>query len=68
MHAEWRLKYPAGDVGHGKGKLYAVNVPLMEGMDDESYKYVFEPVMAKVSSFQWPLTSLKDTVDVWQLG
>lgn len=37
-----------GDVGYGGGKLYSVNVPLMEGMDDDSYKYVFEPVMQKV--------------------
>lgn len=39
---------PAGDTGHNDGKLYAVNVPLQEGMDDESYKYVYEPVMQKV--------------------
>lgn len=38
----------AGDTGHGEGKLYSVNVPLQEGMDDESYKYVYEPVMQKV--------------------
>ena len=25
-----------------------MNVPLQEGMDDESYKYVYEPVMQKV--------------------
>lgn len=28
--------------------MYSVNVPLQEGMDDESYKYVYEPVMQKV--------------------
>lgn len=39
---------PAGDTGHAEGKLYSVNVPLQEGMDDESYKYVYEPVMQKV--------------------
>jgi hypothetical protein len=38
----------AGDTGHEGGKLYSVNVPLQEGMDDESYKYVYEPVMQKV--------------------
>ena len=37
-----------GDVGTGDGSLYAVNVPLQEGMDDESYKFVFEPIMQKV--------------------
>jgi histone deacetylase 1/2 len=36
------------DVGHGAGKLYAVNVPLKEGMDDDSYQFVFEPVMRAV--------------------
>lgn len=36
------------DVGHGKGKLYAVNVPLDNGMDDESYKFMFEPIMQAV--------------------
>lgn len=37
-----------GDVGTANGNLYAVNVPLQEGMDDESYRFVFEPVMQKV--------------------
>lgn len=35
------------DVGHGEGYGYCVNVPLKDGMDDESYRYVYEPVMAK---------------------
>lgn len=43
-----------GDVGYGEGKLYSVNVPLMEGMDDDSYKYVFEPVMQKVMELYQP--------------
>ncbi len=38
-----------GDVGHQGGRNYSVNVPLQEGMDDESYKFVFEPIMQKVS-------------------
>jgi hypothetical protein len=37
------------DVGHGKGRGYCVNVPLKDGMDDESYRYVYEPIMTKVS-------------------
>jgi histone deacetylase 1/2 len=37
-----------GDIGHGRGKQYAVNVPLDNGMDDESYKFVFEPIMEEV--------------------
>ena len=36
------------DVGAGAGAKYSVNVPLQEGMDDESYRYVFEPIMQKV--------------------
>ena len=36
------------DVGHAGGKLYAVNVPLDNGMDDDSYKMVFEPIMQAV--------------------
>ena len=37
-----------GDIGHGNGKRYAVNVPLGNGMDDESYKFMFEPIMEEV--------------------
>ena len=37
-----------GDTGYGTGKRYAVNVPLDNGMDDESYQYVFEPIMEEV--------------------
>lgn len=36
------------DVGLGDGKHYSVNVPLQEGMDDESYRFMFEPIMQKV--------------------
>ena len=41
------------DVGIGDGKHYSVNVPLQEGMDDESYRFMFEPIMQKVrTSYQ----------------
>jgi histone deacetylase 1/2 len=30
------------DVGHGKGKYYAVNFPCSEGMDDISFEYIFK--------------------------
>lgn len=43
-----------GDVGHGPGRLYAVNMPLDNGMDDESYRYVFEPIMSKVMEVYQP--------------
>ena len=32
------------DIGMDKGKNYAVNVPLKDGMTDDSYLYVFQPV------------------------
>ena len=37
-----------GDVGHSKGKFYSLNGPLREGIDDESYEYMFRPIMTKV--------------------
>lgn len=36
------------DIGCGKGKHYALNVPLDDGIDDESYQSIFKPVMGKV--------------------
>ncbi|KAF9474338.1 histone deacetylase RPD3 [Pholiota conissans] len=36
------------DIGCGKGKGYAVNVPLKDGITDESFKSVFDPVIAKI--------------------
>lgn len=36
------------DVGVAKGKGYAVNVPLRDGIDDEGYKNIFRPVMTEV--------------------
>ena len=32
------------DIGIGKGKNYAVNVPLKDGIDDETYRNIFRPV------------------------
>jgi histone deacetylase 1/2 len=32
------------DIGYNKGRNYSVNVPLRDGINDESYKSVFEPV------------------------
>jgi len=34
----------AQDIGAGKGKYYAVNYPLRDGIDDESYEAIFKPV------------------------
>ena len=44
-----------GDVGYGGGKLYSVNVPLGDGMDDDSYyRLMFEPIMSKVMDMYQP--------------
>ena len=32
------------DIGAGKGKYYAVNFPLRDGIDDDSYEQTFRPV------------------------
>ncbi|KAI9188755.1 hypothetical protein H9P43_000177 [Blastocladiella emersonii ATCC 22665] len=50
------------DVGVGKGKYYAANVPLLYGIDDEAYHQVFQPVMARVMEWYRP------SVVVLQLG
>ncbi|XP_010775614.1 probable histone deacetylase 1-B [Notothenia coriiceps] len=42
------------DIGAGKGKYYAVNYPLRDGIDDESYEAIFRPIMAKVMEMYQP--------------
>ncbi|KAJ3019053.1 Histone deacetylase 1 [Thoreauomyces humboldtii] len=42
------------DVGHGQGKDYAVNFPLKDGIDDETYKSIFQPVMRHVMAWYRP--------------
>ncbi|KAI0831124.1 histone deacetylase RPD3 [Trametes gibbosa] len=36
------------DRGRGKGRGYAVNVPLKDGVTDQAYRSVFEPVIDKI--------------------
>ena len=36
------------DIGYDKGKLYSLNCPLKDGIDDESYEQLFKPIMTKV--------------------
>ena len=36
------------DVGHGKGKRFSVNCPLRDGMDDDSFREVFRPVIGTI--------------------
>lgn len=33
------------DVGAGRGRFYSVNVPLKDGMTDEAYQLIYEPVI-----------------------
>ncbi|KAK3109513.1 histone deacetylase, partial [Teratosphaeriaceae sp. CCFEE 6253] len=42
------------DIGVGNGKHYAVNFPLRDGIDDSSYKAVFEPTIRWVMEFYRP--------------
>ncbi|XP_020532106.1 histone deacetylase 19 [Amborella trichopoda] len=42
------------DVGYGKGKCYSLNVPLNDGIDDESYKNLFRPIIQKVMEVYQP--------------
>ncbi|XP_075262903.1 histone deacetylase 1-like [Convolutriloba macropyga] len=36
------------DIGAGKGKHYAVNFPLRDGIDDTNFIMIFEPIISKV--------------------
>lgn len=36
------------DIGIGKGKCHAINVPLRDGIDDVGHKSIFEPVVRSV--------------------
>lgn len=36
------------DVGQHQGKYYSVNVPLKDGIDDETYDHLFKPIMEKI--------------------
>ena len=42
------------DVGVGKGKYYAVNFPLRDGINDDSYKNIFEPIIQHVMDWYRP--------------
>lgn len=35
-------------IGHGDGKGYALNVPLQEGLDDQSFESIYRPIIDKV--------------------
>jgi histone deacetylase 1/2 len=42
------------DVGHGEGKNYALNFPLKDGIDDQSYESIFKPIMQRVMDWYRP--------------
>ncbi|EAY23279.1 acetylpolyamine aminohydrolase, putative [Trichomonas vaginalis G3] len=42
------------DIGLGKGRHYAVNVPLKDGMDDKSYHYIFKPIIKHLIEWYRP--------------
>jgi histone deacetylase 1/2 len=42
------------DIGVGPGKNYAVNFPLRDGIDDVTYKSIFEPVIQSVMDYYQP--------------
>lgn len=44
----------ANDIGLGRGKHYSLNFPLRDGIDDESYREIFVPVMEKIMEWYRP--------------
>ena len=42
------------DVGARAGKYYSVNYPLKDGMDDASYRSIFQPIIAKIMQLYQP--------------
>jgi len=42
------------DCGVLDGKYYAINVPLHEGINDQSYEYLFKPIMKKIIDYYQP--------------
>ncbi|KAF2439964.1 hypothetical protein P171DRAFT_396020 [Karstenula rhodostoma CBS 690.94] len=42
------------DIGVGSGKHYAVNFPLRDGITDETYRNIFEPVIEAVMTYYCP--------------
>lgn len=42
------------EIGAESGRYYSVNVPLKEGIDDQSYVQIFKPVISNVMEFYRP--------------
>ena len=45
------------DKGFDVGENYAINCPLHDGMDDESFKAVFQPIIGKIMEKFQPVYS-----------
>lgn len=37
------------DIGYSRGRGYSVNVPLKDGIDDDGYARIFEPVVSRIN-------------------
>lgn len=44
----------SAEQGVGVGKLYSVNVPLRNGIDDAGYRYVFRPIVSAAMEYYRP--------------
>uniref|UniRef100_A0A0E0JXB0 Histone deacetylase n=1 Tax=Oryza punctata TaxID=4537 RepID=A0A0E0JXB0_ORYPU len=42
------------DIGYSEGKYYCLNVPLDDGIDDDSYQSIFKPIIGKVMEMYRP--------------
>ncbi|XP_017695719.1 PREDICTED: histone deacetylase 3-like [Lepidothrix coronata] len=42
------------EVGAESGRYYCLNVPLRDGIDDQSYKHLFQPVINQVVDYYQP--------------
>lgn len=42
------------EIGAESGRYYSLNVPLKEGIDDQSYEQIFKPVVQSVMDFFQP--------------
>ena len=36
------------DIGHDEGEYYCVNFPLNEGLDDNSFQYIYKAILADI--------------------
>lgn len=42
------------DIGVRDGRLYSINFPLEDGMDDDSFLYIFKPLIRRVVDYYQP--------------